>query len=106
MLLVEIIVIICIQSNATHIEYMKVMIYEQYVGKCITINQFLKLFGVPHCSVSPHYGKIGGEENVGLMFLTEVALGREHITMTGGNFKKAPAGFDSIVARGHTEPSE
>ena len=39
------------------------------------------------------------------MFLNEVALGKEHgITKDDWRLTKAPAGFDSIVARGRTEP--
>ncbi|KAK3601615.1 hypothetical protein CHS0354_027865 [Potamilus streckersoni] len=47
-------------------------------------------------------GKTG---NTGIMFLNEVALGKEHhIIMGNGNLTKAPAGYDSIVAKGMTEP--
>lgn len=39
------------------------------------------------------------------MFLNEVALGKEHtITRDNSSLKKAPAGFDSVVARGSVEP--
>lgn len=39
------------------------------------------------------------------MFLNEVALGKEHtITVDDSSLKKAPAGFDSVVARGSVEP--
>ena len=39
------------------------------------------------------------------MFLTEVALGKEHsITADDSSLKAAPKGFDSIVARGQKEP--
>lgn len=39
------------------------------------------------------------------MFLSEVALGIESTTLTGGSQITAPpAGYDSIVARGRTEP--
>jgi poly [ADP-ribose] polymerase len=42
---------------------------------------------------------------IGVMFLAEVALGKEHsITRDDSSLTKAPAGFDSIVARGNTEP--
>ncbi|XP_008258966.1 protein mono-ADP-ribosyltransferase PARP3 isoform X2 [Oryctolagus cuniculus] len=45
----------------------------------------------------PHY--------VGYMFLGEVALGREHhITTDSSGLKRPPPGFDSVIARGHTEP--
>lgn len=39
------------------------------------------------------------------MFLGEVALGKEHhITMDDPSLKCPPFGFDSVIARGHTEP--
>ena len=39
------------------------------------------------------------------MFLSEVALGREkHILMEDWTLTQAPAGYDSIVAKGRTEP--
>ena len=39
------------------------------------------------------------------MFLAEAALGQEHhITKDDPSLTQAPAGFDSVVARGHTEP--
>ncbi|XP_067361545.1 protein mono-ADP-ribosyltransferase PARP3 isoform X2 [Channa argus] len=41
----------------------------------------------------------------GVMFLNEVALGKEHtITIDDSSLKKAPAGYDSVVARGTMEP--
>ncbi|HUS30396.1 MAG TPA: WGR domain-containing protein [Kofleriaceae bacterium] len=41
----------------------------------------------------------------GVMFLAEVALGKEHsITRDDSSLKTAPKGFDSIVARGQKEP--
>lgn len=44
-------------------------------------------------------------KNTGVMFLCEVALGKEHtITRDNHTLKKAPAGFDSVVARGSVEP--
>lgn len=44
-------------------------------------------------------------KNIGIMFLNEVALGKEHhITRDDCSLTKPPAGFDSIVARGCTEP--
>jgi poly [ADP-ribose] polymerase len=43
--------------------------------------------------------------NVGVMFLTEVALGKEHsITQDDSSITKPPKGFDSVVARGQYEP--
>ena len=39
------------------------------------------------------------------MFLAEVALGKEHeITSDNCSLRKAPNGYDCVVARGHTEP--
>jgi len=39
------------------------------------------------------------------MFLAEATLGKEHsIVMDNSSLKAPPAGFDSIVARGNTEP--
>ncbi|XP_078104592.1 protein mono-ADP-ribosyltransferase PARP3 [Sander vitreus] len=44
-------------------------------------------------------------KNTGVMFLSEVALGKEYtITSDNSSLKKAPAGFDSVVARGSVEP--
>ncbi|ELK25071.1 Poly [ADP-ribose] polymerase 3 [Myotis davidii] len=43
---------------------------------------------------------------IAYMFLAEVALGREHhITADDDNLKQAPPGFDSVIARGRTEPA-
>ena len=44
-------------------------------------------------------------DNIGVMFLAEVALGREcHIDRGDGSLTRAPDGYDCIVARGRTEP--
>ncbi|XP_076003403.1 protein mono-ADP-ribosyltransferase PARP3 [Genypterus blacodes] len=44
-------------------------------------------------------------KHTGVMFLNEVALGKEHtITVDDGSLRKAPAGFNSVVARGSVEP--
>lgn len=44
-------------------------------------------------------------KSTGVMFLCEVALGKEHtIIKDNSSLKKAPAGFDSVVARGLVEP--
>lgn len=46
-----------------------------------------------------------GAHHIGYMFLSEVALGREHhITIDEPSLKQPPPGFDSVIARGHTEP--
>ncbi|XP_021512719.1 protein mono-ADP-ribosyltransferase PARP3 [Meriones unguiculatus] len=42
---------------------------------------------------------------VGYMFLSEVALGKEHrITTDDPSLKSPPPGFDSVIAQGQTEP--
>lgn len=41
------------------------------------------------------------------MFLNEVALGNEFsLFRDDGSLKSAPSGYDSVVARGRTEPGE
>jgi poly [ADP-ribose] polymerase len=48
---------------------------------------------------------VGWAGSTGVMFLAEAALGKEHsILKDDSSLKQAPKGFDSIVARGHTEP--
>ncbi|XP_014696044.1 protein mono-ADP-ribosyltransferase PARP3 [Equus asinus] len=50
-------------------------------------------------------GMCCGAHHIGYMFLSEVALGREHhITIDEPSLKQPPPGFDSVIARGHTEP--
>lgn len=50
-------------------------------------------------------GYVGWSGNTGVMFLAEAALGREHTLLSdNSSLKAAPKGYDSIVARGHTEP--
>lgn len=50
-------------------------------------------------------GYVQTSKNTGVMFLNEVALGKEHtITMDDSSLVKAPAGYNSVVARGHVEP--
>ncbi|XP_055269909.1 protein mono-ADP-ribosyltransferase PARP3 isoform X1 [Moschus berezovskii] len=50
-------------------------------------------------------GMFCGAHHIGYMFLGEVALGREyHITVDEPSLKQPPSGFDSVIARGHTEP--
>ncbi|KJE95327.1 poly synthetase 3 [Capsaspora owczarzaki ATCC 30864] len=45
-------------------------------------------------------------DRTGIMFLNEVALGKEHgIFQDDSSLRKAPAGFDSIVARGTIMPT-
>ncbi|KAK3874546.1 hypothetical protein Pcinc_020505, partial [Petrolisthes cinctipes] len=55
--------------------------------------------------VSPHWQTFEGESNIGFMFLVEVALGKENsILQSDGSLRRAPPGFDSVVARGTKEP--
>ncbi|KAG7495173.1 hypothetical protein JOB18_045481 [Solea senegalensis] len=50
-------------------------------------------------------GYVRTSKNTGVMFLNEVALGKEHtIIRDDGSLRKAPAGYDSVVARGLVEP--
>lgn len=50
-------------------------------------------------------GYVRTSNNTGVMFLSEVALGKEYtITEDDCTLKKAPSGYDSVVARGQTEP--
>ncbi|XP_030425576.1 protein mono-ADP-ribosyltransferase PARP3 isoform X1 [Gopherus evgoodei] len=44
-------------------------------------------------------------QGVGIMFLNEVALGKEYrITQDDSSLRKAPPGYDSVIACGRTEP--
>lgn len=46
-------------------------------------------------------------DDIGIMFLGEVALGKEHNIKVGdSSLTCAPKGYDSIVARGRTEPGK
>ncbi|CAN9511699.1 unnamed protein product [Ophioblennius macclurei] len=50
-------------------------------------------------------GYVSTCKSTGIMFLNEVALGKEHtITQDDSSLRKAPAGFNSVVARGSVEP--
>eukprot|EP00005_Dracoamoeba_jomungandri_P005506 CAMPEP_0174260434 /NCGR_PEP_ID=MMETSP0439-20130205/9708_1 /TAXON_ID=0 /ORGANISM="Stereomyxa ramosa, Strain Chinc5" /LENGTH=570 /DNA_ID=CAMNT_0015344681 /DNA_START=41 /DNA_END=1750 /DNA_ORIENTATION=+ len=43
--------------------------------------------------------------DIGIMFLSEVALGKEHhINRDDCSLTRAPPGYDCIIAKGHTEP--
>jgi poly [ADP-ribose] polymerase len=54
-------------------------------------------------SKSANYVQCAGD--IGIMVLAEVALGDQHIiTRDDPSLKKAPTGFDSIIAKGWTEP--
>ena len=53
--------------------------------------------------MSPATTEDGSE--LGIMFLNEVALGKEkHILVDNCNLKAAPTGYDSVLAVGRTEP--
>ena len=46
-----------------------------------------------------------GGKRVGFMFLAEAALGKEHhITRDDSSLKRAPPGFDSIIAKVGASP--
>jgi len=46
-----------------------------------------------------------GKKQIGFMFLNEIALGKEHsITTDDPSLRVPPPGYNSIVARGRTEP--
>ncbi|KAI4895724.1 hypothetical protein NFI96_019887, partial [Prochilodus magdalenae] len=50
-------------------------------------------------------GYVCTSNNIGIMFLNEVALGKEHtITQDDCSLKQAPKGYNSVVARGQQEP--
>ncbi|KAJ3603227.1 hypothetical protein NHX12_030969 [Muraenolepis orangiensis] len=50
-------------------------------------------------------GYVRTSKNTGIMFLNEVALGKEHtITADDSSLRKAPDGFHCVVARGQVEP--
>ncbi|KAK3734446.1 hypothetical protein RRG08_029121 [Elysia crispata] len=50
-------------------------------------------------------GYVGTAQGKGIMFLNEVAIGKEHrITQDDSSLKVAPAGFDSVLACGQQEP--
>ncbi|TVK90534.1 Metabotropic glutamate receptor 2 [Bagarius yarrelli] len=50
-------------------------------------------------------GYVRTSKNIGIMFLNEVALGKEYtITRDDPSLRKAPNGYNSVVARGSQEP--
>lgn len=50
-------------------------------------------------------GYVGTVGTKGIMFLNEVALGKEHHVDTNqSHLKAAPTGFDCVIAQGNTEP--
>ncbi|TRY92956.1 hypothetical protein DNTS_014833 [Danionella cerebrum] len=52
-------------------------------------------------------GYVHPSNGIGIMFLNEVALGKEYtITQDDCTLKKAPSGYDSVVARGNQEPGK
>ena len=59
------------------------------------MNHFLGYTGTTHHK----------KQNVGIMFLNEVVLGKEnHILSDDSSLKKAPNGYDCVIADGQTEP--
>src|SRR5688572_2725373 len=48
---------------------------------------------------------MGWSGKTGVMFLAEGAIGKQHsIIQDDSSLKQPPKGYDSIIARGHTEP--
>jgi len=48
---------------------------------------------------------VGPAGDIGIMFLNEVVLGKEHhISQDDPSLREAPKGYDSIIAKGWTEP--
>ena len=46
-------------------------------------------------------------DGVGIMFLNEVVLGKEHHIMCDDcSLRAPPSGYDSVIAKGWTEPGE
>ena len=66
----------------------------------------------PHCVITAcDHGLLSPvrttANNIGIMFLNEVALGKEyHITMDDSSLTTAPKGYDCVVAKGRTEPGD
>ena len=59
------------------------------------------------CISIPRSTAVWPTRNTCIMFLNEVALGKtKEIVMDDRTLKKAPPGFDSVVARGRTEPGK
>ena len=45
--------------------------------------------------------------NIGIMFLNEVVLGKEHhIIRDNSSLTTPPKGFDCVIAKGRTEPGK
>lgn len=64
------------------------------------------LFPIPLSRLFSFY-KVGCAGNIGIMFLNEVALGNEFsLYQDNPSLKSAPGGYESVVARGRTEPGE
>ena len=72
------------------------------VGKGIYLaSEYSKSAGYCGC----HYADFKGEKQTTFMFLTEAALGNPHeINRDNSSLRKAPKGFDSVIARGSSEP--
>lgn len=64
------------------------------------------LFPIPLSCPFAFY-KVGCAGNIGIMFLNEVALGKEFsLYRDNSSLTSAPSGYESVVARGRTEPGE
>jgi len=52
-------------------------------------------------------GYVGTSGNIGIMFLNEVALGKQHVIYQDDSSLRAPPkGYDSVLAKGRVEPDE
>lgn len=64
------------------------------------------IYSASENSKSASYVRCAPDGKTGIMFLNEVALGKEHhITVDDSSLKAPPKGFDSVVAQGRTEPN-
>ncbi|XP_006823496.1 protein mono-ADP-ribosyltransferase PARP3-like [Saccoglossus kowalevskii] len=62
------------------------------------------IYFASECSKSAGYVR-RTHKNIGIMFLNEVVLGKEHhIKRDNSSLKSAPSGYDCVIAKGHTEP--
>ena len=60
-----------------------------------------------HTHTHTHIHTVGCSGQIGIMFLAEVALGKEHlIARDDPSLISAPKGFDCVVAKGRMEPGE
>lgn len=67
---------------------------ECHLFHCNIINQ-VSCYNIVRCSA----------DGTGIMFLNEAALGKEHIiTVDDSTLTSPPSGYDSVLAKGRTEP--